>query len=105
MIPQKLCFSVAADSFATWAQEGQTGQHRVSKGVPRGAAEVLIGSSRLQNVCSKMVKMPSGCPRRVTKEVVGRPSWLKNVKKHEMKESKANLLASLVDFHEMSKEM
>ena len=41
--------------------------------------------------------MPSGCPRRVTKEVVGRPSWLKNVKKHEMQQSTTNLLASLVD--------
>ena len=46
---------------------GQTGQHRVSKGVPRRAAEVLIGSARLQNLCSKMINMPSGCPRRVRK--------------------------------------
>ena len=93
------------DSFATWAQEGQTGQPGVSKRVPRGAIEVLIGSSRLQNECSKKVKMPSGCPRRVAKEVVGRPSWVKNIKKHEMQQSTTNLLACLVDFREMLKEM
>ena len=73
-----------------------------SAGCPRESKEVSIGSSRYQNVCSKTVKMPSDCPRRVTKEVFGWPRW---VGKHKNRESSTNLLASIAKFHEMSKEM
>ena len=48
-------------------------------------------------------KTSSGCPRRVTKQIVGQPRLFKNVKKQEMQESTSKLVASLLDFHEMSK--
>ncbi len=75
-------------SFGCLAMVFQHGPRRVklaSAGCPRESQGVLIGSSRLQNVCSQTVKMPSGCPRRVTKEVFGWPRWVKNTEKLKFK--------------------
>ena len=61
---KKWFFSQFFGSFLTWAQEGQTDHCRVPKGAPRGATEVLVGSSRLQHVCRERLLASQMCHKR-----------------------------------------
>ena len=77
----KCSFWLFFGSFPTWAQEGQTGQRRVPKGVPRGLHwEFKVAKCVFQNGKNAQ-RLSQTC-----------------------RESSTNLLASIAKFHEMSKE-